>query len=47
MCKSATGWTCGWVGVQMSDGVDVWGGRCANERWGGCVGREVCKSVRE
>ena len=28
------GWTCGWGGVQI------------RERWGGCVGGEVCKSVR-
>ena len=28
----------GCVGVQISDGVDVWVGRCANQRWGGRVG---------
>ena len=37
----AMGWTCGWVGVQIreqwgghigvSDGVDVWVGRCAGQ----------------
>ena len=31
MCKSVMGWMCGWVAVQISDGVDVWVGRCANQ----------------
>ena len=28
MYKSVMGWMCGWVGVQVSDGVDVLVGRC-------------------
>ena len=28
---SLMGWMCGWVGVQVSDGVDVWVGRCSSQ----------------